>query len=72
LGSDLAGFPNGRRPGDDIVDIELRVMMGALNPDAAIAPNNAVPFTDQTTVHSADFSTAFPYLNVPLPGAGSN
>ena len=29
-GGDLAGFPNGRRPGDDITDIALRVMMGAL------------------------------------------
>jgi hypothetical protein len=27
---DFAGFPNGRRPGDDVVDIELRVAMGAL------------------------------------------
>lgn len=27
---DLAGFPNGRRPGDDVVDIALRVVMGAL------------------------------------------
>ncbi len=26
---DLAGFPNGRRPGDDVVDIALRAMMGA-------------------------------------------
>lgn len=30
VGEDLAGFPNGRRPGDDVVDIELRVAMGAL------------------------------------------
>ena len=29
-GGDLAGFPNGRRPGDDITDIALRVVMGAL------------------------------------------
>ena len=29
-GGDLAGFPNGRRPGDDVVDIALRVVMGAL------------------------------------------
>jgi hypothetical protein len=29
-GGDLAGFPNGRRPGDDTVDIALRVVMGAL------------------------------------------
>jgi hypothetical protein len=72
LGGDLAGFPNGRRPGDDVVDAALRVMMGALNPDATIAPNNKVPFTDQTTVSAADFSTAFPYLNSPLAGSGSN
>jgi len=30
VAGDLAGFPNGRRPGDDITDIALRVMMGAL------------------------------------------
>ncbi|MEJ2416217.1 MAG: DUF4331 domain-containing protein [Exilibacterium sp.] len=30
LNGDLAGFPNGRRPGDDVVDIALRVVMGAL------------------------------------------
>ena len=30
VGEDLAGFPNGRRPGDDTVDIALRVVMGAL------------------------------------------
>lgn len=29
-GGDIAGFPNGRRPGDDVVDIALRVMNGAL------------------------------------------
>lgn len=30
LGEDLAGFPNGRRPTDDAVDLALRVTMGAL------------------------------------------
>ncbi|MEO0911779.1 MAG: DUF4331 domain-containing protein [Pseudomonadota bacterium] len=30
VAEDLAGFPNGRRPGDDVVDIALRVVMGAL------------------------------------------
>ena len=29
-GGDLAGYPNGRRPGDDAVDISLRVLMGNL------------------------------------------
>ncbi len=30
LGGDKAGFPNGRRPCDDVVDIELRVVAGVL------------------------------------------
>ena len=30
IGGDHAGFPNGRRPGDDVVDIALRAVMGAL------------------------------------------
>ena len=30
LGGDNAGFPNGRRPYDDVVDIALRVVEGAL------------------------------------------
>lgn len=29
-GGDGAGFPNGRRPADDVVDLSLRVSMGAL------------------------------------------
>ena len=28
LGGDTAGFPNGRRPADDVVDIELRALAG--------------------------------------------
>ncbi len=30
VADDLAGFPNGRRPRDDVVDITLRVAMGRL------------------------------------------
>ena len=30
LAEDLGGFPNGRRPGDDTVDLALRVVMGRL------------------------------------------
>lgn len=69
IGGDTAGFPNGRRPGDDVVDVALRVMMGALISDPNVAPNNDVPFTDQTTVSAVDFRTTFPYLNEPLPGS---
>ena len=39
-GGDLAGFPNGRRPGDDVVDITERVVMGVLcyTPDPNAPP----------------------------------
>jgi Domain of unknown function (DUF4331) len=69
LGGDTSGFPNGRRPGDDVVDIELRVAMGALIPDATVAPNNTAPLTDGTPVSAADFDERFPYLRSPTPGA---
>src|SRR4051794_17718021 len=41
IGGDLAGFPNGRRLGDDVVDIALRVVAGVLfSDDFNVAPNN--------------------------------
>ena len=52
LGGDNAGFPNGRRPGDDVVDIELRVAMGVLctlnlgGCKPADAPAGALHYTD--------------------------
>ena len=79
LAGDNAGFPNGRRPGDDVVDISLRVAMGVLctlNMPAAFgcvaadAPSGALAYTDNgTNVSDAMFSAAFPYLLTPLPGA---
>ena len=71
LSGDLAGFPNGRRPGDDVVDSVLRVAMGALIPDSSIAPNNNAPLTDGAAVSAADFNNAFPYLLTPVAGAGN-
>jgi hypothetical protein len=79
-GGDNAGFPNGRRPGDDIVDVSLRVAMGALcvltgDADAlkvgckpADAPAGSLPLTDGVRKTATDFKAAFPYLNTPLPG----
>lgn len=52
LGGDNAGFPNGRRPYDDVVDIALRVVEGALCGkigncgDQTTDPNNGTPYTD--------------------------
>jgi len=76
LGNDTAGFPNGRRPGDDVVDIELRVAMGVLCHafpgvfcSPADAPSGLLPFTDGTLQDVSQFDTAFPYLRTPLPGS---
>ncbi len=76
LGADNAGFPNGRRPGDDVVDIELRVAMGVLCHafpgtycTPAQAPSGNLPFTDGTLQDVSQFDTVFPYLRTPLPGS---
>ena len=62
------GFPNGRRPGDDVVDIALRVVMGVLL-SAEDAPSGQLPFTDGAFVNADMFGETFPYLNSPLPGS---
>ncbi len=68
IGGDLAGFPNGRRPGDDVVDVALRVVMGKLLP-ADVAPSGQLPFTDGAYVDALFFDTRFPYLLTPIPGS---
>jgi hypothetical protein len=68
-GCDPAGFPNGRRPGDDVVDIALRVAMGYLIADGTKAPARNVPFHDAVLQDASRFDTTFPYLRTPLPGA---
>ncbi len=76
LGGDNAGFPNGRRPGDDVVDAELRVAMGVLCHafpgvfcSPADAPSGNLPFTDGTLQDASQFNSSFPYLTTPLPGS---
>lgn len=68
VGGDLAGYPNGRRPGDDVVDNSLRVLMGSALPPA-VAPSGQLPFTDGVEVNALLFDEVFPYLRPPLPGA---
>jgi hypothetical protein len=46
IGGDLAGSPNGRRPGDDVVDIKFRVGMGRL---CHLAGGSANTFTATLT-----------------------
>jgi hypothetical protein len=74
IGGDVAGFPNGRRPGDDVVDIELRVAMGRLITlglfgDPSQAPSGGLDFTDGASVDATFFDDTFPYLRTPIPGA---
>jgi hypothetical protein len=68
LGGDLAGFPNGRRVFDDVVDIELRALLGGtpFTPAFNIAPNNTVG--DGVAANFEGFLTRFPYLQTPNQG----
>ena len=68
IGGDVAGFPNGRRPGDDVVDIALRAVMGVLL-STNDAPSGQLPYTDGAYIDSTYFTSAFPYIQPPLPGS---
>jgi len=78
LGGDVSGFPNGRRPIDDVVTISLRVAMGVLltpynggasDPDPASDGSRQLQYTDGVEPNPANYLTAFPYLNTPLGGS---
>ena len=84
-GSDLAGYPNGRRPKDDVVDISLVVMMGGLcvangttnalglgpacNPSVVPLGVTAFKLHDGVDQAVVPLLPGFPYLNTPNPGA---
>ncbi len=80
LGCDLAGFPNGRRPIDDVTDIELTVVEGALTGTNGLQtcdPSGAAPVVvnagavvnDGAEPTAALYLTTFPYLNTPIAGS---
>ena len=69
VAGDPAGYPNGRRPIDDVVAIELRAIAGATYPLVApsFTPDAAASLlTDGTTPPA--FSPTFPYLATPHSG----
>ncbi len=84
-GGDNAGYPNGRRPKDDVVDISLAVVMGGLcvlNGDnnglglgADCKPANVPLGATSLKLHDAvdqavvPLLPKFPYLFTPIPGA---
>lgn len=83
-GNDNAGYPNGRRPKDDVVDISLVAVMGGLcvangNGNTlglgATCKPSAVPLGDTSLkLHDAvdqavvPLLQVFPYLNTPIGG----
>jgi hypothetical protein len=63
VAGDKAGFPNGRRPFDDVADIEIRVAAGALCSAALTCgsmvadPNAGAPYTDGARAAGATLAT---------------
>ena len=55
MGGDLAGFPNGRRLEDDVIDIAERAVGGVL-----IGKN--LPLGDGVNANDVPFATSFPYV----------
>ena len=84
-GGDAAGFPNGRRPHDDVVDISLVAVMGglcmlngdgnALGLGTECKPSNVPLGATSLKLHDAvdqavvPLLPGFPYLFTPAPGA---
>jgi Domain of unknown function (DUF4331) len=84
-GNDKAGYPNGRRPKDDVVDISLIAVMGGLclangttdalgfgaacNPSAVPLGATAFKLHDAVDQAVVPLLAGFPYLNTPIPGS---
>jgi hypothetical protein len=62
IGGDLQGFPNGRRLGDDVIDIALQALEGAAQSGhlvPALAKGDGVNHNDKR------FGATFPYVALP-------
>ena len=74
LADDVAGFPNGRRPGDDVVTIELQAVAGATLPlvDKSFTPDAVVgsvtDFKPDPPAIGNPPTGSFPYLGTPYSG----
>lgn len=64
LGGDLAGFPNGRRLADDVVDIAVQVVAGAL-------VGQPTGLGDGVDRNDLPFLSSFPYVAVAHSGANA-
>jgi hypothetical protein len=63
LGGDMAGFPNGRRPMDDVTDIEIQAVAGATPFTPGFEANNKLG--DGANGNDKPFKNTFPYLAEP-------
>jgi hypothetical protein len=61
LGGDLAGWPNGRRLEDDVIDIAERAVGGALI-------GHSLPLGDGVNANDVPYMTTFPYQADPFSG----
>jgi len=61
LGGDLAGWPNGRRLEDDVIDIAERAVGGALI-------GHSLPLGDGVDANDVPYMTTFPYQADPFSG----
>jgi len=68
LGGDVAGFPNGRRLTDDVVDIALRAMAGATPLTPAFNGGINAQLGDGVAGNDKPFLAVFPYLATPHAG----
>lgn len=65
LDGDTAGFPNGRRLSDDVIDVGLQVLMGEL----VGSPND---LGDGVNANDVAFLSSFPYVALPHAGSSVN
>jgi hypothetical protein len=61
VGGDTAGFPNGRRLTDDVIDVTLQAAEGVLLPGAADAVKG---LGDAVDANEQNFRHHFPYVSV--------
>jgi hypothetical protein len=64
IGGDFAGFPNGRRPADDVVDVVLQVLEGEL-------VDNPNDLGDDVDANDGSFGERFPYVAPPHSGSAA-
>ncbi|MDQ3617101.1 MAG: DUF4331 domain-containing protein [Actinomycetota bacterium] len=67
LAGDTAGFPNGRRLTDDVVDIEIQALEGAVRTGKLV---EALAAGDGVNENDLPFGETFPYVAMPHSGSG--